>query len=96
MTVERPQIDNSGRGNSRRVRKSHIYVTILVPNDNDFSLSQLNRSDFERSDWELGFKVSELPSDNYVSEDGGVVKSGLFTVIKSKGFHSDYRPKWYE
>ena len=96
VTEKRPQIDNTGRGDYTRVRKSHIYVTILVPNDNDFTLSQLNRSEFERSDWELGFKVTEMPSDNYVSEEGGVVKSGLFTVIKSKGKHSDYRPKWYK
>ena len=96
MTIRRPQIDNTGRGDYRRVRKSHIYVTILVPNDNDFSLSQLTRSDFERSDWELGFKVAEMPGDNYVSEEGGVVKSGLFTVVKGKGFWNDYRPKWYK
>jgi len=96
VTEKRPQIDNTGRGDYTRVRKSHIYVTILVPNDNDFTLSQLNRSEFERSDWELGFKVTEMPSDNYVSEEGGVVKSGLFTVIKSKGKHSDYCPKWYK
>ena len=95
VTEKRPQIDNTGRGDYRRVRKSHLYVTILVPNANDFTLSQLNRSEFERSDWELGFKVTEMPGDDYVSEEGGVVKSGLFTVIKSKGFGNDYRPKWY-
>lgn len=96
MTIRRPQIDNTGRGDYRRVRKSHIYVTILVPNDNDFSLSQLTCSDFERSDWELGFKVAEMPTDNYVSEDGGIVKSGLFTVVKGKGFGNDYVSKWYK
>ena len=96
MTIRRPQIDNTGRGEYRRVRNSHIYVTILVPNDNDFSLSQLTRSDFERGDWELGFKVAEMPGDNYVSEEGGVVKSGLFTVVKGKGFWNDYRSKWYK
>ena len=96
MTIRRPQIDNTGRGEYRRVRNSHIYVTILVPNDNDFSLSQLTCSDFERSDWELGFKVAEMPTDNYVSEDGGIVKSGLFTVVKGKGFGNDYVSKWYK
>ena len=96
VTEKRPQIDNTGRGDYRRVRKSHIYVTIFVPNDNDFTLSQLTHSEFELSDWELGFKVAEMPGDNYVSEEGGVVKSGLFTVIKSKGKHSDYLPKWYK
>ena len=96
MTIRRPQIDNTGRGDYTRVRKSHIYVTILVPNDNDFTLSQLTRSEFERGDWELGFKVAEMPDDNYVSEDGGIVKSGLFTVVKGKGFGNDYRAKWYE
>ena len=96
MDVERSQIDNAGRGKYKRVRKSHIYVTILVPKDKDFHLSQLNRSEFERSDWELGFKVAEMPADDYKSEDGGIVKSGLFTVLKGKGFWNDYRDKWYE
>lgn len=96
VQIKRTQIDNTGRGDYTRVRKSQIYVTILVPNDSDFSLDQLRRSDFERSDWQLGFKVTEIPTDNYVSEDGGVVKSGLFTVIKSKGWHNDYRSKWYK
>ena len=96
VTEKRPQIDNTGRGDYTVVRKSHIYVTILVPNDNDFTLSQLTHSDFERGDWELGFKVAEMPGDNYVSEEGGVVKSGLFTVVKGKGCWNDYRPKWYK
>ena len=91
MDVERTQIDNAGRG-KKRVRKSHIYVTILVPKDKDFHLSQLNRV----GDWELGFKVAEMPADDYKSEDGGIVKSGLFTVVKGKGFWNDYRDKWYE
>jgi hypothetical protein len=92
MNVERSQIDNTGRSKTMRVRKSHIYVAILVPKDKDFHLSQLNRG----GDWELGFKVCEMPGDNYVSEDGGIVKSGLFTVVKGKGFGNDYRAKWYE
>ncbi len=93
-TIRRPQIDNTGRGEYTRVRKSHIYVTILVPNDIYFNLSQLTRSDLKPNDWELGFKVAEMPDDDYVSEDGGVVKSGLFTVVKGKGY-LNYRPKWY-
>ena len=80
MNVERSQIDNTGRSKTMRVRKSHIYVTILVPNDKDFTISQLNRG----GDWELGFKVCEMPDDNYVSEYGDIVESGLFTVVKGK------------
>lgn len=92
MDVERSQIDNVGHSKYRRERKSDIDVTILVPNDKDFTISQLNRD----GDWELGFKVCEMPTDDYKSEDGGIVKSGLFTVVKGKGFGNDYRAKWYE
>ena len=97
VTEKRPQLDCTGRGDCTRRRKYHIYITILIPNDPDFHVSQFETilgQEWERGDWELGFKVTEIPDDNY-KDAGGVVKSGLFTVKKGTNKYGDYTRKWY-
>ena len=91
--IRRTQIDNTGRGEYRRVRRSPIRVNILVPKGS-FNVGKLklgNQSSF--GDFQLGEKVCECEEFDFKST-GSVVKSGLYTVVKGKGHH-DYLPRWY-